>query len=110
AGEKDLEPNLDNSTADNADENDFYKYITPPSDSSSKGYKKLTRLPNRKISGGVCAGFAHYLSIDPLWTRLITILLIFSGGFIIVNNIIHFFPSNLILPFSFLWWTAFALL
>ena len=108
AGEKDLEPNLDNSTADNADENDFYKYITPPSESSSKGYKKLTRLPNRKILGGVCAGFAHYLSIDPLWTRLITILLLFSGGFNIGNNNFHFFPGNFDFHFSFGWWTAFA--
>ncbi|RZS96251.1 PspC domain-containing protein [Cecembia calidifontis] len=59
-------------------ENDFYKYITPPGQ-ESKGYKKLTRLENRKILGGVCAGLAHYLSIDPLWTRLVALLLLFSG-------------------------------
>src|SRR5690554_4230919 len=108
AGEKDLEPSLGNPSADNADENDFYKYITPPSESSTKGYKKLTRLPNRKILGGVCAGMAHYLAIDPLWTRLITILLLFSGGFRIGPNNLHFFPWNADFYFSFGWWTAFA--
>ncbi|PRY88120.1 PspC domain-containing protein [Mongoliibacter ruber] len=58
--------------------NDFYKYITPPGE-NPKGYKKLTRLENRKILGGVCAGMANYLAIDPLWTRLVAILLLFSG-------------------------------
>ena len=59
-------------------ENDFYKYITPPGQ-DGRGYKKLSRLENRKILGGVCAGLAHYLSIDPLWTRLVALLLLFSG-------------------------------
>jgi phage shock protein PspC (stress-responsive transcriptional regulator) len=58
---------------------DFYKYITPPDQQAGKGYKKLTRIENRKILGGVCAGIAHYLAIDPLWIRLIAILLLFSG-------------------------------
>ena len=58
---------------------DFYKYVTPP-DADKRGYKKLVRLENRKILGGVCAGMAHYFAIDPLWTRLIAILLLFSGN------------------------------
>jgi len=57
---------------------DPYKYVTPPN-AESGGYKKLVRLENKKILGGVCAGFAHYFAIDPLWTRLIAILLLFSG-------------------------------
>lgn len=57
---------------------DYYKHITP--DQNIKGYKKLTRLENRKILGGVCAGMAHYLAVDPLWTRLVAILLLFSGN------------------------------
>ena len=61
-------------------ENDFYKYITPPGENASKGYKKITRMEKSKILGGVCAGFANYFSIDPLWTRLIAILLLFSGN------------------------------
>ena len=58
---------------------DFYKYVTPPG-SETGGYKKLKRLENKKILGGVCAGIANYFSIDPLWTRLIAILLLFSGN------------------------------
>ncbi|MFD2034695.1 PspC domain-containing protein [Belliella marina] len=61
-------------------ENDFYKYITPPGETASQGYKKITRMEKSKILGGVCAGFANYFSIDPLWTRLIAILLLFSGN------------------------------
>lgn len=109
AGEKDLEPNpADSGEEEVQAENDFYKYITPPGEAKAKGYKKLTRLPNRKILGGVCAGLAHYLAIDPLWTRLITILLLFSGGFNIGPNNFHFFPWDADFYFSFGWWTAFA--
>jgi phage shock protein PspC (stress-responsive transcriptional regulator) len=58
---------------------DFYKYVTPPG-SETSGYKKLKRLENKKILGGVCAGIANYLAVDPLWTRLVAILLLFSGN------------------------------
>jgi phage shock protein PspC (stress-responsive transcriptional regulator) len=77
---KAIEKDLDEEQKAEESGNDFYKYITPPDNNSGSGYKKLTRLVNNKILGGVCAGFANYLSIDPLWTRLITILLLFSGG------------------------------
>ena len=77
---KAIEKDLDEEKQTEESSNDFYKYITPPDNNSGSGYKKLTRLVNAKILGGVCAGFANYLSIDPLWTRLITILLLFSGG------------------------------
>ena len=60
-------------------EEDLYKYVSPPN-STQSGYKKLVRLENKKILSGVCAGIAHYFSIDPLWTRLIAILLLFSGS------------------------------
>ncbi|MFD2202447.1 PspC domain-containing protein [Shivajiella indica] len=74
-------------------ENDFYKYITPPGQ-ESKGYKKLTRLENRKILGGVCAGLAHYLAIDPLWTRLVALLLLFSGKLNFGKPAWDFLPWN----------------
>lgn len=32
---------------------------------------ELLRDQKRKILGGVCAGLAHYLKIDPVWTRLL---------------------------------------
>ncbi|WP_296701801.1 PspC domain-containing protein [Algoriphagus sp.] len=71
------EEEFDNSS--NQKDEDYYKYVTPP-DSEKGGYKKLMRLENKKILGGVCAGIAQYFSIDPLWTRLIAILLLFSGN------------------------------
>lgn len=76
-----------------SEKDDFYKYVTPPSQDGS-GYKKLMRMETKKILGGVCAGIAHYFSIDPLWTRLIAILLLFSGN-------INFRPDFLdITPFD----------
>ncbi len=92
--EEDLEQENTNQSTASADENDFYKYITPPHQ-DGKGYKKLTRLENRKIIGGVCAGFANYLAIDPLWTRLIAILLLFSGNFRFGNIGWNFLPWDI---------------
>ncbi len=33
--------------------------------------KKFYRDTQRKVIGGVCAGIAHYFSIDPIWMRLL---------------------------------------
>ncbi len=40
------------------------------------GAKKLYRDTKRKVMGGVAAGIAHYFHLDPLWIRLIMILLL----------------------------------
>ena len=40
--------------------------------------RKLFRDTRRKLIGGVCAGIAHYMSVDPLWVRLITLVLFFG--------------------------------
>ncbi|MBS9523906.1 PspC domain-containing protein [Litoribacter alkaliphilus] len=101
------EEKLDQDHTEHAEqeEHDFYKYITPPNQENTKGYKKLTRIENRKILGGVCAGIAHYLTIDPLWTRLIAILLLFSGR---VNfSTWDFLPFSGI-RFSLAGWTVLA--
>jgi len=37
--------------------------------------RKLYRDSRRKLLGGVAAGIAHYFSIDPLWIRLLFVLL-----------------------------------
>lgn len=88
-------------------ENDFYKYITPPGE-NPKGYKKLTRLENRKILGGVCAGIAHYLAVDPLWTRLVAILLLFSGRINFGRPGWDFIPGNFNFNFSMGAWALIA--
>ena len=57
--------------------------------------KKVYRDKKRKLIGGVAAGIANYLSIDPLWIRLIFILMLFDvfltftlSGFIILVYIV----------------------
>jgi phage shock protein PspC (stress-responsive transcriptional regulator) len=72
---------------------DFYKYVTPPG-SETGGYKKLKRLENKKILGGVCAGIANYFAVDPLWTRLIAILLLFSGNLNLKLGFLDTFPFD----------------
>ena len=57
---------------------------------SATAARKLYRDPNRKIAGGVCAGFAHYFNVDPIWPRLLFALLVFgtSGAFLLVYVIL----------------------
>ncbi len=43
--------------------------------------KKLYRDGNDKFLGGIASGLGHYLGIDTIWTRLIFLVLGFSGGF-----------------------------
>lgn len=40
--------------------------------------KRLYRDTQNSIIGGVCSGIAHYLKIDPVWVRLIFVLLAFG--------------------------------
>lgn len=40
--------------------------------------KKLYRDTKRKLIAGVAAGLAHYFGIDPLWVRLLIIILFFN--------------------------------
>ena len=42
--------------------------------------RKLFRDGKRKIVGGVCSGIAYYFKIDPLWIRLLTLVL-FLGSY-----------------------------
>ncbi len=51
---------------------------TPPPYSqpaSVKMRRRLFRDPRNAIFGGVCAGIGHYFNIDPVWIRLIFVLL-----------------------------------
>ncbi len=60
--------------------------------------KRLYRDEKRKILGGVCAGIAHYFKIDPLWVRLIFLVLFFgSYGSILLIYIIMWIvvPKNI---------------
>jgi len=105
----DFEAVEENAPEEQADgDNDFYKYITPNDQQANKAYKKLTRFHNSKILGGVCAGFAHYFSIDPLWTRLVAILLLFSGGVRFGKLPFGLFGDPFNFHISLGWWTVVA--
>lgn len=42
--------------------------------------QNLSRDQRRKILGGVCAGLASYMRVDPLWVRLVFALFAFAWG------------------------------
>jgi phage shock protein PspC (stress-responsive transcriptional regulator) len=44
------------------------------------GTKKLYRDKEKGMLGGVLAGLGHYLGVDPLWLRIIMVILAFSWG------------------------------
>lgn len=51
--------------------------------------KRLFRNPEQEAIAGVCSGIAAYFGIqDPLWVRLLFILLTFTGGFAVILYII----------------------
>ncbi|MCP4417708.1 MAG: PspC domain-containing protein [Chloroflexi bacterium] len=41
---------------------------------------KLTRSETDKMIAGVCSGLAEYLNLDPVWVRLLFVLLLFASG------------------------------
>jgi len=50
---------------------------------TTTGPKKLFRSENDKVLGGVCSGLANYFNIDTVVTRIIFVILLFSGiGFL----------------------------
>ena len=49
--------------------------------------KRLTRS-NNKMIGGVCAGLAEYLDIDPTIVRIVWVLMVLFAGFGILLYII----------------------
>lgn len=59
--------------------------------------KRLSRAENDKVLGGVCAGIAHYLKIDPAVVRIIFALIAFGGfgfGFLLYIILWIILPSR----------------
>lgn len=53
----------------------------PPDYSRSK---RIFRDPDNRVVGGVSSGVAAYFNIDPIWIRLLFVILLFSGpGFLV---------------------------
>ncbi|MDD4848147.1 MAG: PspC domain-containing protein [Bacteroidales bacterium] len=43
-------------------------------------YKKLTRVNDNKLLGGICTGLGKYLEIDPVIIRVVFLVLFFFAG------------------------------
>ena len=46
----------------------------------SKKVRRLYRSKENKILGGVCGGIGEYFNVDPVFIRLICLILFFAGG------------------------------
>src|SRR5690606_21693150 len=64
---------------DNANTN-AYSTANETNSQESKRVRKLYRDPDSKILGGVCSGIGHYFNIDPVWMRILFIVLVFFYG------------------------------
>lgn len=60
---------------DETTKNDFQTNYT-----STSSTKKLYRDKDNSFLGGVLSGFGHYLGVDPLWLRIIMVILFFGFG------------------------------
>jgi phage shock protein PspC (stress-responsive transcriptional regulator) len=63
-------------------------YSAPaPEPAKTTGPRKLYRDLRRKLIGGVAAGLAHYFTIDPLWVRLIFLMMVV--GFLPLQGVMN---------------------
>ncbi|MDZ7846402.1 MAG: PspC domain-containing protein [Owenweeksia sp.] len=56
----------------------------PPEEDYSKRAKRIFRDPDNRVFGGVSSGVAAYFNIDPIWVRLLFVILFFTGPGILV--------------------------
>ncbi|MCM1152744.1 MAG: PspC domain-containing protein [Muribaculum sp.] len=76
--------NAESETYNSIGSKDEQENVTPPPFNSDEfeltegaKSKRLYRDTKDKVLGGVCSGLAHYVGIDPVWIRLIMVLLFF---------------------------------
>lgn len=53
---------------------------TTPRQSYHRSGKRVYRDPDHAVLGGVCGGLGEYLNIDPVWIRLIFVVLLLAYG------------------------------
>ncbi|MAD31849.1 MAG: hypothetical protein CL854_06495, partial [Cryomorphaceae bacterium] len=56
--------------------------------SSSKETRRFFRNPDEKVIGGVCSGIGAYFDIDPVWIRVLFLILLFFTGIGFITYII----------------------
>lgn len=67
---------IDSDTAEeDQTESASYSYSEP-----KNRYRKIYRDPDDKVLGGVCSGIGYYFGIDPIWVRLLFIVLLIGFG------------------------------
>jgi phage shock protein PspC (stress-responsive transcriptional regulator) len=52
----------------------------PASEQPTQPQRRLTRSRDDRMVGGVCAGFARYFNVDPVFVRIAAVALAFIGG------------------------------
>ncbi len=61
-------------------EEDATSSYTNTTSSRTKTKKQLFRDTENSYIGGVAAGLAHYIGVEPIWVRILFLLLLFGGG------------------------------
>ena len=56
--------------------------------SSSKKTRRFFRNPDEKLIGGVCSGIGAYFDIDPVWIRVLFLVLLFFTGIGFITYVI----------------------
>ena len=56
--------------------------------SSSKKTRRFFRNPDEKLIGGVCSGIGAYFDIDPVWIRVLFLILLFFTGIGFITYVI----------------------
>ncbi|MEZ5499145.1 MAG: PspC domain-containing protein [Steroidobacteraceae bacterium] len=64
---------------------------TGEASSSATPTRRLFRLPEQGMLGGVCAGLAAYFNVDVVWVRLLFVILTFVTGIWIVAWLVMLF-------------------
>jgi len=74
---EDFDSDIENEQKDSTQKNDEKEAFSGAYD---KNYRKLYRDIDNNILGGVCKGIAAYFNIDPIWIRLLWVLLFCLKG------------------------------
>lgn len=58
--------------------------------------KELTRSTTNKVIAGVCGGIGEYFDVDPVFVRIVTVILAFATGFGLIGYIVAWIimPKN----------------
>lgn len=62
------------------EQSSYDKTEEEPIVTTGKSHRRLYRNPDDKVLGGVCGGISAYFDIDPVWIRLMWVLLVVFAG------------------------------